>query len=175
METAWKKGELQPSLDPLCSFEHSLKTVKVGARGRKVTDPKKLVDHELYLWCSSKWDNNHHVTQAIMLRQAMQINPGFLGGIGSSRHFMRLLNWFYFGFKLRYKLSKRKISSEGQKLPNDWRERHDNIICCVANSQMPQQRPDGTFHPGADDDHVINADQVPVWWENHSMNQWGDN
>ena len=57
-----------------------------------------------------------------MLRQAIQINPGLLGGIGSGGHFMRLLNWFYFGFKLRYKLSKRKISSVGQKLPNDWRE-----------------------------------------------------
>ena len=93
-----------------------------------------------------------------MLCQAMHNNPGFLGGIGSGGHFMRLLNWFYFEFKLRYKLSKRKISSVGQNLPNDWRERHDNIIFRVANAQIPRQRPDGTFCSGADDDHVINSD-----------------
>ena len=95
----------------------------------------------------------------------MKIDPGFLSDVGSSGHFMRLLNWFYFGFKLRYKLSKRKISSCGQKLPQDWKERHNNIISCIARDQLPRQRPDGSFQPGADDDHVINLDQVPIWWE----------
>ena len=61
-----------------------------------------------------------------------------------------------------------------KKLPNNWRERHDNIIARIAHFQMPQQRPDGTFCPGTDDDHVINTDQVPIWWECHSMNQWGN-
>ena len=166
-----KEGKLEPHVDPLPSSEHSSKTVKVGARGRKVTDPKKLVEQDLYLWCRSKWDNNRHVTRSIMLHQAMHIDPGFLGGIGSTGHFSRLLNWFYFGLKMCYKLLTCKISSVEKKLPNNWRERHDNIIARIAHFQMPQQRPDGTFCPGADDDHVINTDQVPIWWECHSMNQ----
>jgi hypothetical protein len=167
-----KNGKLQ--LDPHCYLDRCSKSVKVGERGRKVTDPTRLLENELYLWCRSKWDNDRHVTQSIMLHRAMYIDPGFLGGNGSVGHFPRLLNWFCYGFKLRYKLSKRKISSVGQKLPSNWKERHDNIIARIASYQMPKQRPDGTFCPGADDDHVLNTDHVPIWWECHSMHQWGN-
>ena len=38
---------------------------------------------------------------------------------------------------------------------------------------MPQQRPDGYFHPGVTDDNMGNTDQVPVYIENHSKGTWG--
>ena len=109
-----------------------------------------------------------------MLRKAMVINPGFLGGVGSQGHFSKLKNWFYYGWKKRFKLSTRKISSCGQKLPRDWQAKVANIIARISKGQMPHQRMDGSFCPGADDDHVINSDQVPVWIESHSSTQWGD-
>ena len=38
---------------------------------------------------------------------------------------------------------------------------------------MPQQRPDGYFHPGVTDANMGNTDQVPVYIEDHSKGNWG--
>ena len=38
---------------------------------------------------------------------------------------------------------------------------------------MPQQRPDGSFHPGVTDAKMGNTDQVPVYIEDHSKGTWG--
>jgi len=101
----------------------------------------------------------------------MVINPGFLGGMGSRGHFSKLKNWFCYGWKKRYKLSKRKISSCGQKLPRDWEVNVANITARIFHRQMPHQRMDRSFKPEADDNHVINSDQVPVWIESGSSAQ----
>ena len=42
------------------------------------------------------------------------------GKKGKIEHICIPMNWFYFGFKRRYYLSNRKLSSVGQKLPNWW-------------------------------------------------------
>ena len=43
---------------------------------------------------------------------------------------------------------------------------------CVAQKQMSQQRPDGSFHPGVTDARLDNIDQVPVYIEDHSKGTW---
>ena len=43
----------------------------------------------------------------------------------------------------------------------------------VAQKQMPQQRPDGSFHPVVMDANMGNTDQVPVYIEDHSKGTWG--
>ena len=108
-----------------------------------------------------------------MFCQAMVINPSFLEGLGLRGHFAKLNHWFYYGYKRRFKLSKRKISSCGQNLPKDWESKVAYNIARISRGQMPHQRMDGSFKPGADDDHVINSDQVPVRIKSHSSTQWG--
>ena len=49
----------------------------------------------------------------------------------------------------------------------------DRIIDRVSQKQMPQQRPDGSFHPGVMDANMVNTDQVPVYIEDHSKGTWG--
>ena len=49
----------------------------------------------------------------------------------------------------------------------------ERIIDCVAQKHMPQQRPDGSFHPGVTDANMGNTDQVPVYIEDHSKGTWG--
>ena len=46
------------------------------------------------------------------------------------------------------------------------------IIDRVAQKQMPQQRPDGSFHPGVTDANMGNTDQVPVYIEDHIKGTW---
>ena len=38
---------------------------------------------------------------------------------------------------------------------------------------MPQNRTDGSFHPGVTDANMGNIDQVPVYIEDHSKGTWG--
>ena len=49
----------------------------------------------------------------------------------------------------------------------------ERIIDCVAQKQMLQQRPDGSFHPGVTDANMGNTDQVPVYIDDHSKGTWG--
>ena len=49
----------------------------------------------------------------------------------------------------------------------------ERIIDRVAQKQMPQQRPDGSFNPGVTDANMGNTDQVPVYIEDHRKGTWG--
>ena len=49
----------------------------------------------------------------------------------------------------------------------------ERIIDRVAQKQMPQQRPDGSFHPGDTDENMGNTDQVPVYIQDHIKGTWG--
>ena len=49
----------------------------------------------------------------------------------------------------------------------------ERIIDCVSQKKIPQQRPDGSFHPGVMDANMENTDQVPVYIEDHSKGNWG--
>ena len=49
----------------------------------------------------------------------------------------------------------------------------EHIIDCVAQKQMPRQKPDGSFHPGVMDANMGNTYQVPVYTENCSKGAWG--
>ena len=49
----------------------------------------------------------------------------------------------------------------------------ERIIYCVAQKYIPQQRPDGSFHPGVMDEKMGNTDQLPVYIEDHSKGTWG--
>ena len=49
----------------------------------------------------------------------------------------------------------------------------ERIIDRVAQKQMPQKRPDGSFHPGVTDANMGNTDQVPVYIEDLSPGYLG--
>ena len=49
----------------------------------------------------------------------------------------------------------------------------ERTIDRVAQKQIPQQRPDGSFNPGVTDANMGNTDQVPVYIEDHSKGTWG--
>ena len=144
------------------------KSVIAGARGRKVVQKRKVLEKKLLKWCTKQWDNGKKVTRGIMFRRAMLIDPSFCGG-----NFIQLKKWFYGGFKKRSGMSKRVVSSCGQKLPKDWEEKQVSIVNRVSHSQMPTQRQDGSFLPGVKDQHMGNTDQVPFYVEMHSNHQWG--
>ena len=94
-------------------------------------------------------------------------------GKSNNKTFTALKIWFYRGFKKRAKLSKCRISSTGQKLPEKWEVMVEGIIDRVSQKQMPQQRPDVSFHTGVTDAKMVNTDQVPVYIEYHSKGTWG--
>ena len=94
-------------------------------------------------------------------------------GKSNNKIFTALKSWFYGGFKKLAKLSKCRISSTGQKLPEKWEVMAERIIGSVAQKHMPQQRSDGSFHPGVTDANMGNTDQVPVYIEDHSEGTWG--
>ena len=107
------------------------------------------------------------------MRRALSILPNMYGGKTSMKCFRRMKRWFYGGFKKRCKLSKRRISSTGQKLPKNWETMVQSIIRRVTKSQTPQQRLDGTWRGGVSDTMMENTDQVPVYMEDHSKSTWG--
>ena len=49
----------------------------------------------------------------------------------------------------------------------------ERIIDRVSKKQIPQQRPDGSFHPSVTYAKMGNTDQVPVYIEDHSKVTWG--
>ena len=154
------------------STMHS-KRVKAGSRGRKVTDKRKKLEARLITWCAKQWDNHKKVSRGIILRRTLLYDPTFCGGKQNPKLMAALKQWFYGGFKKRCKLSRRVVSSTGQKLPKDWEEKVRSIVARVANSQMPCQKPDGSFLAGVTDSKMGNTDQVPFYIENHSNHQWG--
>ena len=93
-------------------------------------------------------------------------------GKSNNKIFTALKSWFYGGFKKREKLSKGSISSTGQKLPEKWEVMVKRTIDRVAQKQMPQKRPHGSFHPGVTGANIGNTYQVPVYIEDHSKGTW---
>ena len=49
----------------------------------------------------------------------------------------------------------------------------EHIIDLVVQKQMPQQRPDGSFHPYVINANIDNTDQLMVYIEDHSKSTWG--
>ena len=131
------------------------------------------MEKQLIAWCDKHWTKKKVLTRVIIFRLALRIFPMLCGGKKNPMLFRALKSWFYGGFKKRCKLSKRTISSSGQKCPKDWKEKKACINRRVAKAQMPSQRPDGSFHSGVTDDNMANTDQVPVYVEDHSNGQWG--
>lgn len=150
------------------SSRFSSKSVKPGARGRVVTNRKKTVEKKLMSWLDTQWKKNKKVSRGIIFRRALIIEPDFCNG-----DFAKLKEWFYGGFKKRMKLSLRVISSAGQKLPKDWKQKHASIVGRVAGAQMPRQRPDGSYMPGVNDSRMANTDQLPFYVEDRGSRQWG--
>ena len=150
------------------------KSVVPGSRGKKVTDPERLVEKKLMVELRKIWDDGKRVTRSIIFRQVLKIDPTFRGGKNSRGHFNRLKAWFYHGLKRRERLSVRKICSVGQKLPRDWRKKHKNLIAGIVRDQTPTMLPDGSLKPGIKDEHYYNTDHVPFWTESVGSYTWGD-
>ena len=88
-----------------------------------------------------------------MFQRALKYDPEFCGGKFSS-----LKDWFYGGFKKRYALSRRVVSSTGHKLPLYWVEKVCSIVARVAHSHMPCQKSDVSFLPRVSDARMGNTD-----------------
>ena len=163
------KTHREGKLDDIHDNSSALKSKSVNpkARGRKVTNARKAMEDEILSWCKEMWDDLKPVTRYLVFHKVMTMYPTFEGGIGSDGFFDRMKNWYYHGFKHRKKLSIRKISSIGQKLPKDWQSKHRCIISRVASSQMPKQLCDGSFRPPVNDDDCANSDHVPMYIEMH--------
>ena len=119
-------------------------------------------------WCKEQWSKNKVVTGGIIFHKDICIYPKHGGVKSNKKIFTVLKSWFYGGFKKRAKLSKCRISSTGKNLPEKWEVMVERIIDCVAQKKMPQQRPDGSFHPGVTDEKMGNTDHLPVYIEDHS-------
>ena len=132
------------------------------------------MESKLIEWCRRQWDKKRVVTRGIIFRRALMMYPDHCKADSGQSQFKKLCKWFYGGFKKRCKLSKRRISSTGQKLPQNWQELVVSIVNRVAGAQMPTQRMDGSFCPGVTDDKMGNTDQVPVYIEDHSKATWGE-
>ena len=131
------------------------------------------MEQTLLKWCDEQWAANKVLTRGIIFRRALLLLPNMCGGKHSKKCFRRMKKWFYMGFNKRCKLSKRRISSTGQKLPKDWETKVLSIIRRVTKSQTPQQRGDGSWRGGVPDAMMGNTDQVPVYMEDHSKCTWG--
>jgi len=112
-------------------------------------------------------------TRGIIFAKAFKLNGSLWGEKNDPRFFDRMKQWFYGGFNKCAKLSKRHVSSIGQKLPPDWKVKVTSIINRVAAAQMPIPRSNGTFIHGVLDDFMANTDQVPIYVEGHSNTTWG--
>jgi hypothetical protein len=168
----YEKGGLNHLLEEKADLKS--KTVKENTRGRKTVDLTKQVEDALIIWCRQMWKESKALTRYIIFHRAMEIDRNFMGGVNSDGYYVRMKNWFYYGFNKRMNLSRRKVSSIGQKLPDDWEAKRDSIIARVAKCQTPRQRGDGLFAVYVFDDDMGNTDQVPIYIESHGDYQWGN-
>ena len=106
--------------------------------------------------------------------KVLEIDPKFCGGVTSEGYLERLKTWFYYGLKVRFDLSNRKIAGAGQKLPNNWEQALIDKRGKVRAKQQPVRRVDGSVRiDGVKDDHFCNTDYVPVWYESVGNYSWG--
>jgi hypothetical protein len=136
-----------------------------------VTAPQ--MEGKLIRWCKEQWDKKKNISRGIIFRKSKCFYPSHCEGNVSMTTFERMKKWFYGGFKKRLYLSKRRISSTGQKLPKDWEIKGAEIIARVGGAMMPIQRPDGSFIPGVNEDNMSNFDHSPFYIEDHSNACWG--
>jgi hypothetical protein len=86
------------------------------------------MEKQLISWCDEQRESNKVITRGIIFRKSLELLPSFCGGKKSKKCFQKMKIWFYCGFKKRCKISKRRISSSGQKLPKDWENKVKSII-----------------------------------------------
>jgi hypothetical protein len=149
-----------------------------NARGKLVLSQQRLTECELYAWVDQEYKLKHRITRTLIFRQALRIDKKHLGGAGSRDHMSRMKDWFYHGFCTRYRLSNRKISGAGQKLPDGWQAEHEKIkarvkLRCV---QHEHEYEDGVTRTvqGVMDENYCNSDHVPTWIEPVGNYSWGD-
>ena len=95
------------------------------------------------VWCKTNWDRNKIFTRGVVFRQAFWLFPSHCGGTKNPKIFTALKQWFCGGFKKRLKLSKRRVSSTGQKIPKGFEGKtcFYHRTCC--RSHTPIHRGDG--------------------------------
>ena len=182
------KGQLDHVLKPMGSMSTSekakhkktmsSKSIKPNVRGRAIPTHEQDVEKELITRLDKMWVDQKRVSRSIVFRTVLEIDPNFKaegpGVKGSQQHLMRLKNWFYYGFNRRHKLTNRRISGAGQKLPKDWQSRHKVLVQRLAAYQQPAQHPStGEPLPAIEDEHMYNTDHVPTYYEPHGNYTWG--
>ena len=115
------------------------------------------------------------MSRTMIFRKVLDIDPLFCGGVKANGYLGRLKKWFYYGYIKRQELLSRKISSAGQKLPNNWERELVNMRGEVRAKQNPVKRADGILRiAGVKDDYFCNTDHVPIWYESVGNYSWGE-
>lgn len=77
------------------------------------------IEEELYQWILERRQANMPMTREIVIRRAVAAKPSWFGDRSDDMFVQRANSWYY-RFLQRKNLSIRRVSSSGQRLPNDW-------------------------------------------------------
>lgn len=91
-------------------------------RGRPVS-AGELFENDMYQWIIEQRETrNLCVTRFLVIAEALRRDPSFLNGSKSDNFLQRAIKWYY-RFKKRKGLVIRRVSSSGQKVPPNWKEK----------------------------------------------------
>jgi len=150
------------------------KSVSLTGRGRKPLHSQTKTEKTLMVWLEERWAKEQRVSRTMVFRKVLENDPKFCGGVKSDGYLDRMKTWFYYGLKIRFDLSNRKIAGAGQKLPDNWEQALVDMRGKVRAKQQPVRRADGTVRiDGVKDAYFCNTDHVPVWYESVGNYSWG--
>ena len=178
---AYKDGKMNLALRVLMPLE--LKkwmvshTMQPFVRGAIPLSRLRKTECRLLAWIDSEYALKHRITRSKIFRQALFIDPLHCGR--HKKGFMgRMFEWFYKGFNKRYRITNRKISGAGQKLPDGWQKLHAELKERVKRHCVPHETTNthGTTKQvlGVDDAHFCNTDHVPTYVEDVGSYSWGE-
>ena len=89
--------------------------VHFGSHELKLLLELDIVETDFLEYMEDFWAKEKIVTRNIIFREVLELDPNFLGGVGSFNHMEKLKNWFYYGLKQQENIFIRNIFSVGQK------------------------------------------------------------
>jgi curved DNA-binding protein CbpA len=102
-------------------------------------------------------ESKHTVSRSLIIRWAFDEDPSFCDGRNSPGALKRARRWYY-AAKRRNNWVDRRVTSKGQKLPDDYLQKWQGIIRRV---QAARNQPSGRIPPS----HIGNLDQTPILFE----------
>ena len=71
--------------------------VHFGSRGSKPVSEVDRVEADLLGYLEDCWEKGKRLTRNNIFRTVLELDPNFLGDVGSENHIAKLKNWFYYG------------------------------------------------------------------------------